>query len=157
MDTQETQDADKEWAALMNQASNLDDEINPQATDYTNESNAEEVEVSTAELLAPVIKVTGDIFAPNWSLTENECEQLGVAYGSLIDKYLPDNPASKYGLEISAVMITLAVFGSRKGVPLRIEKKEKTKQEERPGNKDSNQDKTIIESNYLDMVHANES
>lgn len=153
MDTQETQDVEKEWAALMSQASSLDDEINPQSIDIATEKTNEDIEVSTAELLAPVIKVTGDIFAPNWSLTETECEQLGIAYGSLIDKYLPDNPASKYGLEISAVMITLAVFGSRKGIPMRLDKKEKpTEKEEEPI-----KDKVIIESNYLEMVHDNES
>lgn len=127
MDIQETNEAEQAWASLGNQASVLDSELAPTDNQSINDLGGEvdAVEISTAELLAPVIKVTGDIFAPNWELDETECEQLGIAYGALIDKYLPDNPASKYGLEISAVMVTLAVFGSRKGVPMRIEEKPK--------------------------------
>lgn len=124
MDTQETNEAEQAWLSLGSQASVLDNELAPTDNQSLNSvENEVETEISTAELLAPVIKVSADIFAPNWEFDESECEQLGIAYGALIDKYIPDNPASKYGLEISAVMVTLAVFGSRKGVPLRKEKK----------------------------------
>jgi hypothetical protein len=143
MDIIDNTEVEQAWASLAAQAADIDNEINPvNETLPVNESQPHENEPSTADLLAPVIKVTGDIFAPNWNLSADECEQLGNAYGGLIDKYLPDNPAAKYGMEISAVMITLAVFSSRKGTPLKIETKQESiesKAQEKPSVPDEKQ------------------
>jgi len=118
-----------DWAQLEQQASKVDAELNPQSEQQEIEqAQAAEQELSIAELLTPAIKVTGDIFAPNWHLSDDECQQLGAAYGALIDKYLPDNDLSKYSVEIAAVMVTGLVFGSRIGKPLREKKPEKREQ-----------------------------
>lgn len=136
MDTQETQEAEQAWANLAAQGSHLDNENNPALPVNENQPVNNEPDIETAELLAPVIQITADIFAPNWEINEDECEQLATVYGALIDKYLPDNPATKYGLEISALITTAMIFGARKGKPLTKEKPKADK------NKIENLDKT---------------
>jgi len=59
------------------------------------------------------------VLAPNWQVRQEEVEQLSDAYTSLLCKYCPDG-LGDYGVEISAVMMTLAIVAPRIGVP-RIE------------------------------------
>jgi len=126
----EQQEADIAWAALNSQAAIVDNEISPELNnEMTSEAAVDEL--STADLLAPVIKITGDIIAPNWGLNEGECEQLAAAYGGLFDKYMPDNDFTKYGVEITALMTTAIIFGSRRGVPLKEKPPEKISKEEK--------------------------
>jgi len=63
------------------------------------------------------------VLAPNWGVRPEEVEQLTDAYVSLLSKYFPDGMGA-YGVEVTAVMITLAVFVPRADVP-RIRPKEK--------------------------------
>ncbi|GAA5133107.1 hypothetical protein [Thalassotalea piscium] len=123
MDTPETQDAENAWGSLEIQANELESELLPESkAPATEKGNISVPDMEIAELLGPAIKVTADIFAPNWELQEAECEQLGIVYGALLDKYLPDNSLSKFGVEISAIMVTGIILKTRVGKPMRIEK-----------------------------------
>lgn len=56
------------------------------------------------------------VLAPNWQIRPEEVEQLTEAYSVLLCKYCPDG-LGEYGVELSAVMITFAVFAPRIGTP----------------------------------------
>lgn len=74
----------------------------------------ESAAVSTAALLALLLKPTFDVLAPAWAVSEPECRLLAEAYGAVLDKYLPD---LDLGVEAAAVIATFAVFGPRWGKP----------------------------------------
>jgi hypothetical protein len=109
-----TTDDAQEFARLEALAAEIDGADNYSVTTEYDDAPSD---AQLSELLTPAIRLTADIFAPNWALADEECEQLGKAYGAVIDKYLPDNDLSKYSIEITAVMTTLIVFGSRAGKP----------------------------------------
>jgi len=71
---------------------------------------------STGELLAALLKPTFAVMAPAWGVTDDECALLGNAYGAVIDKYFPN---FDFGVEFSALLVTLAVFGPRFKKPMR--------------------------------------
>ena len=85
---------------------------------------APEPEVTTAQILEMVIGPTAAILAPNWAISAQEVTQLSKLYGALIDKYVPDMQTS-YGLEISAVLVTVTVLMPRIGKPRKLEEKPK--------------------------------
>lgn len=66
-------------------------------------------------LLSPLFAT----LAPNWNIEKSEIEQLAKVYGAVVDKYFPGGII--LGPEISAVMLTLAIFGPRIGKPRKIE------------------------------------
>lgn len=146
---------DNPWAILSLQATALDDELAPPTLQEIQGEIAPtktEPEIETAELLAPVIAITAEVFAPNWQLTKDEVTSLATVYGALVDKYLPDNPASKYGLEITALMTTAMIFAARKGMPMKLEEK----QVNEPELVKEKQEKKPIESDvYIDTNLAN--
>jgi hypothetical protein len=76
---------------------------------------------TTGELITALLRPTFDIAAPNWQVTDMECAMLGEAYGAVIDKYFPD---FTLGAEVTAVLVTLAVFGPRMRRPAKAEPKE---------------------------------
>ncbi|GLX80884.1 hypothetical protein [Thalassotalea eurytherma] len=126
-------DADEAFSleSLVIQGEQLDKEnplLNPPLSEEAQaQANIEaeaEPEIESAALVSQVIQVSADIFAPNWKIQAEESAQLGQVYGKLLDKYLPDSGLDKYGLELSALMVTAMVIGSRAGVPLK-EKPEK--------------------------------
>ena len=82
----------------------------------------------TAEIIAPILQITFGVVAArrgaHWALTNEEAVELGRAYGAVLDKYFPD-AADKFGVELTAVMVTLAAFG-----PRIIEDKRKAAEEE---------------------------
>jgi hypothetical protein len=145
MDTQDTQTADDTWAALNAQAVALDNELAPPVSDHKTAN--EVVEPETAELLAPVIKITADLVAPNWALTEVECEQLANSYAALLDKYLPENGLNNYGVEITALLTTGIVFSSRKGIPMRKKEDKKQQVEQK---KKNNENAALIPKAVID-------
>lgn len=107
---------EQEWANVYAEAAEVDETDAP----ITGEQSVNEVEeISSAALMADVVQVTADIFAPNWDIQREESEQLGTVYGALLDKYVPDSGLDKYGLELSALMVTAMVIKSRAGVPLK--------------------------------------
>lgn len=118
-------EAEFNWDNLEAQAADIDNLNQP--VNAQNENAPEPIpEPTTGELLAEVIQITADIVAPNWQIQKEESEQLGAVYGALIDKYMPDAGLGKYGLEISAVLVTGIIIKGRAGIPLR-KPKEKQK------------------------------
>jgi len=120
---EQTEGKDEAWCFLEEQALTLDSELTPNAANKAEVEKENAQDPETSELLAPVIKITADLIAPNWSLTKIECEQLGEAYGALLDKYLPENGLNNYGVEIAALLTTGIIFSDRKGLPMRKPKK----------------------------------
>lgn len=82
-----------------------------------------EPDVPTAELVAMILGPAFAIVAPNWNVRESEIDQLGKAYGAVLDKYFPDG-LGNYGAELTAVFCTLAIVAPRRGKPLRAPEKE---------------------------------
>lgn len=127
---------EQEWANVYAEAADIDEIDAP----LTGENPVnDENDISSAALMADVVQVTADIFAPNWDIQREESEQLGTVYGALLDKYVPDSGLDKYGLELSALMVTAMVLKSRAGVPLKKpEEKEEKKTETTRANNDNN-------------------
>lgn len=115
--------------SLVIQGERIDKEnplLNPLLSEEA-QANAEteaEPEIESAALVTQVVQMSADIFAPNWQIQPEESAQLGQVYGKLLDKYLPNSGLDKYGLELSALMATAMIIGSRAGTPLK-EKPEK--------------------------------
>ena len=84
-------------------------------------------DIPTAEMLAAALVPMFSMLCPNWCVTNEECSQVAAAWGPVLDKYLPDW-ATKFGVEVNAVLITVLVFGPRWSTPRKIEviQKEKT-------------------------------
>lgn len=120
MTDETTQDSDIEsefdWDKLDAQAAEIDN-INLPSSEV--KETEPEPEVSSGELVAQAIQVTADLIAPNWQIQPQESEKLGVVYGALLDKYMPDSGIDKFGLEISALLVTGMIIKSRSGIPLR--------------------------------------
>jgi len=95
------------------------------------EPENQEPEISTSELLAPILGIGFATLAPNWKVSPDEVNQLSQAYGALIDKYLPDNGLDRFGPEISAIMVTAMIIMPRASIPRKEKKIEKPKKSER--------------------------
>lgn len=152
---EEAQTAD--WSRLADEALSVDQKAGVLSDEMAAELAADESpepEIQSAALLTDAIQATAGIFAPNWDLKREECEQLGTVYGALLDKYMPDSGLDKYGLEISAVMVTAMVLKSRAGVPRHKPKpkdKAKAKTETRETNAGENDVPVISIAAPLDM------
>ncbi|MCW8917476.1 MAG: hypothetical protein OQL08_01465 [Gammaproteobacteria bacterium] len=86
---------------------------------------------STAEVLGQVIGPACAILAPGWQIQPEEVEQLSISYAAVVDKYWPGGV--NLGPEISAALITVAIFGPRLGMPRRLPPPQPDKkQQERP-------------------------
>ena len=72
--------------------------------------------IKTAEIIAPVIGLCCDLFAPNWKIQAQEKELLTDSYAQIIDKYFPDS-LGKMGVELNALLITAAIITPRLGIP----------------------------------------
>lgn len=74
----------------------------------------EQPKVKTADVLAPLLKITFGIVASkkggHWNLADGEASELGQAYADVMDKYFPDMAV---GCELTAIMCTLMVVGPR--------------------------------------------
>jgi hypothetical protein len=119
----ENDESNFDWSKLEAQAAAIDGEDSPEITPATEP----EQEISSAELVGQAIQVMADVVAPNWEIKPKESEQLGVVYGALLDKYMPESGFDKYGLEISALLVTGMVLKSRSGISLRKPKNENEK------------------------------
>lgn len=71
------------------------------------------------ELLQPILGMSFAIIAPAWAINDTEVKQLSEAYAPLIHKYWPDGP-QKFGPEIGAGLVTVAIFSSRIGRPRKV-------------------------------------
>jgi len=75
------------------------------------DGEAEPPKISTDQLVKSVLQPLFGIMLPGWRVTEEEIDALSGAYGLVLDKYFPDG--IDFGPELSAVVISLAVFGPR--------------------------------------------
>lgn len=85
-----------------------------------------ELDVPTGQLCAMVLGPLFAIFAPNWNVTGSEVQQLGEAYGKVIDKHFKEG-LGKYGVEVTAVIVTCAIVAPRAHKPPKIEKPKESK------------------------------
>lgn len=71
-------------------------------------------EMSTAEVCAFAARATFAVIASrrgdHWEISQGEADQLGEAYGALMDKYFPEAQA---GPELTAVVVTAMVVMPR--------------------------------------------
>lgn len=107
----------EEQASLENEARAVEGEVVTAAEQRDGRPPADEPssnEPTTAEVLTALLVPTFRFMAPAWEVTDGECALLGDAYGAVLDKYLPD---FNVGVELSAALATLAVFGPRWGKP----------------------------------------
>lgn len=121
-------ESEMDWGNLEAQALNIDEINTPESA----KGSPPEDEISSGDLVAQAIQVTADFIAPNWNIKPEESEQLGNVYGALLDKYMPDSDFSKYGLELSALLVTGMILKSRAGVPLRKSEKKAPEQIAKP-------------------------
>lgn len=68
------------------------------------------------ELVQPVIFLGCKVLAPAWNVSAEEAETLADAYAPLLAKYFPEGP-DKWGPEIGAALVTVAILGPRLGRP----------------------------------------
>lgn len=111
-----------ENADLAGKADALEGELlgKAEADPSGNQSEPTGRQSTTGELIAALLEPTFQIMAPAWNVSSGECSMLGEAYGAVVDKYFPN---FSFGVELSAVMVTLAVFGPRWGQPMKPTKK----------------------------------
>ncbi len=108
---------DEEAAALLSEAESL--ETPPPSPTEQAEQAAQAAE--TKQALVMVIGPAFSLLAPAWNVQDQEVDALSDAYAALIDKYWPGG-LQGFGVEINALLITLAVFGPRLKMPRKLEK-----------------------------------
>lgn len=79
----------------------------------------------TQAALSLLLQPTFDLLCPNWNVQAAECNALAGAYAPVLVKYFPGG-IGKMGPELTAVLVTAAIFGPRIGVP-RVKPEEKPK------------------------------
>lgn len=84
-------------------------------------------EVTTAEVLRPLMRAGFDILAPKWKVSDEESYQLATAYAAVLDKYFPDGVMGRWGAEFNAIILTVAIIGPRLKIAPRDVPKEETK------------------------------
>jgi len=109
---------DGEAAALLSEAETLE---TPPPTAAEQAEIAEQA-AETKQALVMVIGPAFSLLAPAWNVQDQEVEALADAYAALLDKYWPGG-LQGFGVEINALLITLAVFGPRLKMPRKIEEK----------------------------------
>lgn len=121
--TDQTENAGKNWQHIEAIAAEVDAEINPEFEPAdTPEQSAPDHDLELEGLLTEGIHITSAILAPNWKITKDESATLGGVYARLINKYFPDAGANM-GIEITALLATGAIIGSRIGTPRKLEEK----------------------------------
>lgn len=85
-------------------------------------------EVSTREILAPIIHSAFMILCPNWKVKEKESGQLATVWGAVLDKYYPDGVMNQFGLEIAAISTTAMIVLPRLKVPRNEPEQQSNKQ-----------------------------
>lgn len=92
-------------------------EVPPVSSDQPGDDEAPVM--PTADVLYPIARLAFDKGAPLWAVSDDEVRTLCDAYGALLDKYFPDGFLDRFGVELSAIMVTIAVFGPRWGTPMK--------------------------------------
>jgi len=99
------------------------DSVEIESIEKTTEQNAqaseEQKELSLA--ISTILGAGFDTICPAWKVQADEIEKLSECYACLVDKYFPDW-ATRFGLEINAILLTAIVVLPRLKTP-RKEKK----------------------------------
>lgn len=74
-------------------------------------------EVPAKVLLQPLLTLAFAKAAPAWKVTDAEVAELSDAWGALVDKWAPGGLLNKYGLELTALLVTVQVLAPRVGQP----------------------------------------
>lgn len=112
-------------AAMAAEASALDSAAAPMGSEPAPEAAAPP-QVSTAEVLRPLMRSAFDILAPKWNVTDEESANLAESYAAVLDKYFPDGVLTRWGVEFNAIILTVAIIGPRLKIAPREIPKEKT-------------------------------
>lgn len=109
--------------------------------------------ISTGEMLTGLFDITfNNVIAPrrgaHWKMSKDESKALGVAYGAVLDKHFPDLAA---GPEVTAVLISIAVFGPRFATDAAAAKKPKPEQASKSASKPAS------DSDAIEVALANEA
>lgn len=83
---------------------------------------ASTIDIKTGEVLTQILTPVADIVCPAWKLQPAELQQLGDAYGALIDKYFPDG-LTRWGAELNAALVTVMILGPRLKMARRADEK----------------------------------
>lgn len=89
-------------------------------------------DVPAKALLQPLLTLAFAKAAPAWKVTSAEVAELSEAWGALVDKWAPGGLLNKYGLEITALLVTVQVLAPRFGHPTQEPTPEKTEPERAP-------------------------
>lgn len=76
--------------------------------------------LSTSAALAPLVSAGFKILAPAWQVTAEESDALADAWAAVLDKYFPDGALLRFGVEVNALLLTLAIFGPRWTLPRKL-------------------------------------
>ena len=128
-------DLQAEMAQLGAEAEEKSPEEITQAAAIVSSSEEEYLELLT-HLLGPGFAV----MAPGWGVTTQEVETLAGAYSPLLAKYFPDGPG-KFGPEISAALVTVAIIAPRLTMPRQLEKAQESSRQ--PVKKAANDDAPV--------------
>ena len=109
-------------SALETEAAALDNAGPPLGGEPAQEAAAPQV--SSAEIMRPLLRATFDILAPNWKVDDQESSALAEAYAAVLDKYFPDG--FPWGVEVNALLLTVAIIGPRFKIPPRHAPETKT-------------------------------
>lgn len=104
-------------AAAPDELDALARELDAQAQPTSPPAEPEQPAMPTSALIAPALAVVFRHAAPAWRVSDAEIASLSEAYGALIDKYFPGGVLNRWGIEVAALMATLAVLGPRWGTP----------------------------------------
>lgn len=131
--TDQTTSAADGWQHIENIAADVDAELNPEieAPEQGTATAAPESDPEMEMLLTEGIHITSAILAPNWKITKDEAGALGGVYAKLINKYFPDAGAN-FGVELTALLTTGAIIGSRIGTPRKLEEKPEKSEKDNP-------------------------
>lgn len=109
---------DAEAAELLREAESLE---TPPPTPEDQAETAAQVQ-ETAQALVLVIGPAFQLLAPAWNVQDEEVKALADAYAALIEKYWPGG-LQGFGVELNALLVTLAVFGPRLKMPRKVERR----------------------------------
>lgn len=85
------------------------------------EQQTRDAEKEYTELLSQLMAPTFELLTPNWKIQPEETQALAQCYAQVLAKYWPE--PSQFGPEISAGIVTLAVFGPRMKMARKVEDK----------------------------------
>ena len=82
--------------------------------------------ISTADAMGLACKAICDFIAnrrgEHWKITVDEAENLGIAYGALLDAYIP---VEKMGPTLAAISVSAIVFGPRVMIDRQLQARQK--------------------------------